>query len=109
MNRDLFPKPGFYYHYKHDPNGPLEKYAYEIINIGHHTEIEGEEGLLVIYRPLYPSAYVYQHGKMYDVRPIKMFLEPVDKPEYQGPRFIPITDPEIIAFLESKKLELYGN
>ena len=29
------PEPGYYYHYKHDPNGPLNNYAYYIYGIGH--------------------------------------------------------------------------
>src|SRR6202030_4172939 len=32
------PEPGYYYHYKHDPNGPLNNYAYYIYGVGHHTE-----------------------------------------------------------------------
>ena len=32
------PEPGFYYHYKHDPDGPLNNYAYYIYGVGHHTE-----------------------------------------------------------------------
>lgn len=35
------PELGFYYHYKHDPTGAVNNYAYEILNIGHHTEIDG--------------------------------------------------------------------
>ncbi len=34
------PDKGFYYHYKHDPNGLVNNYAYEVLNIGHHTEEE---------------------------------------------------------------------
>jgi hypothetical protein len=29
------PEPGYY---KHDPNGPLNNYAYYIYGVGHHTE-----------------------------------------------------------------------
>jgi hypothetical protein len=101
------PRPGYYYHYKHDPQDPLEKYAYHVLNIGHHTEIDGEDGLMIVYRPLYTSAYVYQHGKMWDVRPLKMAIEPVDKPEYKGPRFIPITDESVITQLKKIEKEMY--
>jgi hypothetical protein len=31
------PEPGFYYHHKHDPNGPLNNYAYYIYGAGHHN------------------------------------------------------------------------
>ena len=30
------PENGFYYHYKHDPNGPLNDYAYEVVGVGCH-------------------------------------------------------------------------
>ena len=32
------PEPGYYYHFKHDPAGPLNNYAYYIDGVGHHTE-----------------------------------------------------------------------
>jgi hypothetical protein len=32
------PEPGYYYHFKHDPDGPLNNYAYYIYGVGHHTE-----------------------------------------------------------------------
>ena len=51
---------GFYYHYKHDTQGAVNNYAYEVMGIGHHTEIEGlEPSAMVLYRPLYESAPVY--------------------------------------------------
>jgi hypothetical protein len=28
------PEPGYYYHYKHDPNGPLNNYAYTSMGLG---------------------------------------------------------------------------
>lgn len=54
---------GFYYHYKHDASKGLRDYAYEVIAIGHHTEInDWESGVFVIYRPLYESAKVFKAG-----------------------------------------------
>ena len=35
---DQRPEPGYYYHFKHDPDGPLNNYAYYIYGAGHHTE-----------------------------------------------------------------------
>ena len=32
------PEPGYYYHFKHDPDGPINNYAYYIHGVGHHTE-----------------------------------------------------------------------
>jgi hypothetical protein len=58
------PEPGFYYHYKHDPNGSVNNYAYEVLGIGHHTEdsCRPEDEYLVVYRPLY-EAFVYIRQK----------------------------------------------
>lgn len=112
------PEPGFYYHYKHDPNGDVGNYAYEVLNMGHHTEIEGlEESAMVVYRPLYESAGVYKIGKHWDVRPLGMFMESVVKPARpdgssgadgkEMQRFRKITDPETISKLEKIRDELY--
>ncbi len=100
---------GFYYHYKHDPSKDIYNYAYEIINIGHHTEIEGlDESQMVIYAPLYPEAGVYKAGKHFDLRPLTMFLEPVTKEGKTFSRFQEITDPELIEKLKLKKQEMYA-
>lgn len=32
------PEKGFYYHYKHDPKGEFNNYAYEVVGLGLHTE-----------------------------------------------------------------------
>lgn len=104
------PKPGFYYHYKHDPLGEFNNYAYEVVGVGHHTEISDDENsLFVIYRPLYESAFVYQNGKMFDVRPLKMFMEEVEKEGEKKKRFTEIADPEIIKKLQMKKNQMYEN
>lgn len=98
---------GFYYHYKHDPQGLWNNYLYEVLNIGHHTEIEGlQESAMVIYRPLYPEAGVYKIGKHWDVRPLSMFLEEVVKNEKTQARFTKILDPELIekCVLLAKKM-----
>jgi hypothetical protein len=98
----------YYYHYKHNPNGTVNNYAYEIMNFGHHTEIEGlTESEMVIYRPLYPEAGVYKIGKHWDVRPINMFIEPVTKDGKTFPRFALITDEKVISELKEKAKELY--
>lgn len=99
---------GFYYHYKHDPNGPINHHAYEIVNIGHHTEIEGlKESEMVVYQPLYSQAGVYTEGKHFDLRPREMFMEEVTKDGKTFPRFTLITDPQVIEELKKIKSELY--
>ena len=97
----------YYYHYKHNPDGSVNDYAYEIMNIAHHTEIDGlEESAMVVYAPLY-EAFVYKHGKHWDVRPLTMFMEQVEKDGETIDRFAKITDPEIISQLDQIKKELY--
>ena len=107
------PEPGFYYHYKHDLNGPVNNYAYEVVGVGFHTEDDtrtGEEHFLV-YRPLY-EASVYKASKelaipCFDARPLEMWMEEVTKEGRTIPRFQKITDPVIIAELERVKKEMY--
>ncbi len=98
---------GFYYHYKHDSIKGIADYAYEVLNIAHHTEIEGlEESAMVVYRPLYETS-VYKIGKHWDVRPLSMFMENVTKGEKSFPRFKKITDLEVIAELEKIRDDMY--
>jgi hypothetical protein len=102
------PEKGYYYHYKHNPNGEAGNYTYEVLNIAHHTEVEGSENsAMVIYRPLYES-YVYKLGKRWDARPLSMFMENVIKDGKTLKRFTIITDPKIILELEKIKVEMYG-
>ncbi len=107
------PQPGFYYHYKHDPAGPVSNYAYEVIGIGFHTEDDprpGEKHFLM-YRPLYPAA-VYLASKelgipCFDQRPLEMWMEDIEKDGRTFPRFQKITDPEVIAQLAQIRAEMY--
>lgn len=103
------PEKGFYYHYKHDPAGAFNNYAYEVIGVGHHTEDDAtpRDQYLVIYRPLY-EAFVYKLGKLFDARPLSMFMESVEMDGITRPRFARITDPELIRRLETKRDEMYG-
>lgn len=102
------PTPGYYYHYKHDPEGPINNYAYEVMGVGHHTEDDcrPEDQYVVVYRPLY-EAFVYKNGKMFDIRPLAMFMEEVTKEGKTFPRFAPITDAETIAVLRAFAEEMY--
>ena len=103
------PSKGFYYHYKHDPNGPIDNYAYEVMGVGHHTEDDcrPDDAYMVVYRPLYKEASVYKAGKLFDLRPLEMFLEEVTKDGKTFPRFMKIIDPAVIAHLEKVKEEMY--
>lgn len=102
------PEKGFYYHYKHDVAGEVNNYAYEVLGVGHHTEDNCRliDVNLVVYRPLYESS-VYKAGKMFDLRPLEMFLEEVTKEGRTFPRFQKITDDKTIAELKKIKGEMY--
>jgi len=65
------PEPGYYYHFKHDPDGPLNNYAYYIYGVGHHTEgdCRAEDAFMQVYRPLHEEAYAYRNGGLFDLRP----------------------------------------
>lgn len=94
-------RPGFYYHYKHDPAGPLENYAYEVIGIARHTE-DGSYG--VLYRPLYKNEYL---DVDFYIRPLGMFLETVTRNGIETPRFSPIEDPELVDKLTEIRGQMY--
>lgn len=102
------PEPGYYYHYKYDPSGPVNNYAYYIYGVGHHTEDDcrPEDAFMQVYRPLY-EAYVYKHGKMFDLRPLQMFYEPAYVEGKEMPRFTKITDPAVIAELKKIRTQMY--
>lgn len=103
------PEKGFYYHYKHDPVGSVNNYAYEVVGAGIHTEDEcrPEDFSMVVYRPLY-NAKVFEAGKLYDLRPLEMFMEDVTKDGKTFPRFRKIVDPEVLEKLNAIKTEMYG-
>ena len=107
------PELGFYYHYKHDPNGPVENYAYEVLGVGFHTEdfVKPGEEYFLIYRPLY-DALVYRTSKAlnfpcFDARPLEMWMGNVEKDGKTIPRFQKITDPAIISRLEGIRSWIY--
>jgi hypothetical protein len=103
------PEPGYYYHFKHDPDGPLNNYAYYIYGVGHHTEDDcrTEDAFMQVYRPLYEEAYAYRNGGLFDLRPLHMFFEPAQWKGKEVPRFTRIVDPDVIAQLEAIKSLLY--
>lgn len=111
---DRIPEPGLYYHYKHDPKGSVNNYAYQVLSIGFHTEDNprpGEEHWMN-YRPLYKEASVYQMAlalgfPCVDNRPLSMWMEDVTKDGKTFPRFEKITDPVVIAELEAIRDQMY--
>ncbi len=67
-------KPGKYRHFKGG--------EYELIGVARHSETLEP---MVVYRALYGEGGLW-------VRPASMWNETVHKPEYTGPRFIPIDE-----------------
>lgn len=102
------PERGFYYHYKHDPNGPINNYAYDVMGVGCHTEDDcrPEDANMVVYRPLY-EASVYKAGELFDIRPLEMFMENVTKDGQTFPRFRNITDPTVTTQLKTIRDQMY--
>jgi hypothetical protein len=103
------PEKGFYYHYKHNPDGPVNNYAYEVIGVGHHAEDYAtvEDMHMVIYRPLYEDAPAYKAGKLFYLRPLKMFMEYITKEGKTFPRFKKISDEDVIKELEDARKRMY--
>lgn len=104
------PERGFYYHYKHDPEGVVNNYAYEVVGVGHHTEDDcrPEDANMVVYRPLY-EAFVYTAGKLFDLRPLEMWLGDVEKEGKTFPRFNKVTDEARIKELEAIRDRMYAS
>ena len=74
-----------------------------------HTEDDcrPEDANLVVYRPLY-EASVYKAGKLFDIRPLEMWMGNVEKDGRVLARFKKIEDTESIEKLERIKHEMYG-
>ena len=107
MEKLTLPENGFYYHYKHDPSGSINNYAYEVVGIGTHSEMHDDpNGVMVIYRPLY-EAFVFKQGKWFDVRPASMFMEEVTKGDKTFPRFQKITDQAVLEQLVKTRDQMY--
>jgi hypothetical protein len=97
------PQKGFYIHYKHDPAGALYNYHYEVTGLAKGTE---DDSLHVLYRPLYASEWMAPAD--YTARPLGMFTEIVEKDGMRIPRFVLITDPDLIRELVIIKKKMYG-
>jgi hypothetical protein len=106
---ERMPEKGYYYHYKHAPDGPVENYAYYIYGVGHHTEDDCRpiDANMLVYRPLYESAFVYRNGKMFDLRPLAMFYEPQEWKGATVARFTKIEDPSVIEKLKALRAQMY--
>jgi hypothetical protein len=99
---NALPPKGYYIHYKHDPDGSLYNYMYEIVGIGRNTE---EKTLTVLYRPLYQNDWMPPAD--YQSRPLDMFMEYVEKDGQSIPRFNKITNAALIAELDQQRRIMY--
>lgn len=98
MNKPKIVIGGFYTHYKRNPQGDWDNYLYQVLNIGHHTEIQdANESSLVVYRPLYKS----QFGTDWACRPLEMFMGYVDQDGIPMKRFTLVTDEWLLAMCNS--------
>jgi hypothetical protein len=95
------PEIAFYDHYKRDPNGTFNNYAYVLIGVGCHTEdncrpLDRFHGT---YLPLYEEAAVYKAGKgtLHDSRPLTMFMSNVRKGGKTLKRQLRMMYPELVA------------
>ncbi len=104
------PDIGFYYHYKHDPKGEVNNYAYEVIGVGHHTEDDcrPEDANMVVYRPLYDS-FLFKNGKLFDLRPLDMWMGTVEKDGASISRFTKVTDEATLEKLVEVRKQMYGS
>ncbi len=102
------PENGFYYHYKHIPENGVQDFAYEVIGVGCHTEDDcrSEDAHMVVYRPLYP-AFVFTAGKLFDLRPLEMWMGDVQKDGRTFKRFQKITDEKVIEELKKIRARMY--
>lgn len=106
----IVPEVGFYYHYKHQDQNGVNDQAYEVLGTGLNTEVDdcrSEDAQMVIYRPLY-EADIYTAGKLYNLRPLSMFLGNVIKDKKTIKRFTKITDEHVVAKLISIRDQMYG-
>lgn len=97
------PKTGFYYHFKHDQQGEVNNYAYEVVGLGVHIET-GE--LQVEYRPLYYSSLAYGLRINYH-RHLSMFMGEVMVGDVKKPRFKRVEDMSVIAKLLKFRNRMY--
>ncbi|MES2985784.1 MAG: DUF1653 domain-containing protein [Patescibacteria group bacterium] len=97
-------KGAFYYHYKHNPNGSMNNYVYQVVGVGYHTEEDDVH--FVVYQPIYESS-VYKAGKFFDIRPLEMWMGNVEIDGESVSRFTLITDEKVIEGLTRIRDEMY--
>ncbi|MCF7833947.1 MAG: DUF1653 domain-containing protein [Candidatus Pacebacteria bacterium] len=92
------PQKGFYYHFKHDPTGLENNFAYEVMGTAIHTE---DKEVCVVYRPLYKSSFFGKNNFL--IRPLENFTEKMKVDGKFKKRFSLIKDKKILARLRRYK------
>lgn len=105
------PVPGYYYHYKHDPDSiEVCNCAYRVMGIGAHTEEDGT--WFVNYLPLYDASVVSAGRALgitcFDNRPLAMWMGEVEVQGIVRPRFSLVTDSVRLEVLTAKYQAMYG-
>jgi hypothetical protein len=105
-----FPEPGFYYNYKHDPEGPINAHAYEVLGPGYYAgdDPHFKGRIMVVYRPLYKDAFVYKNGRGFDMKLLNEFLNMVPRNGTHIARYEKIIDEKAVAVLTRIRNEMYG-
>lgn len=99
----IVPALGFYYHYKHKPDGPVNHRAIEVLGVSVHTE--DVTRFSVIFRSLYDSS-AYRAGKLLEDLPLESWMS---ARAGGGLRYQRITEPDIIRLLDTHRRILYGS
>lgn len=98
------PVKGVYYHYKHDPNGEINNFAYEVLGVAQDTET-GK--FSVVYKPLYKIKS--QEPIDFFVRPLKMFNEEIEVSSKLVRRFSLVTDLTTLRLIREAALIELGD
>ncbi len=103
-------KKGFYYHFKHDRNGPINNCAYEVLGAAINSDFEEDDlGYTgVIYRPLYVNELLAKEGSSFFRRASADFISEKVNNGIAVKRFTEISDREVISKLEAIRDEMYN-
>ncbi len=97
-----WPEEGFYFHFKHDPTGSVNNYAYQVVGVGKDVD---SDKLQIEYLPLYERPGVNPRLRCH--RNLRDFVGNLTRDGVRHKRFTQITDKRIIARLEYLRDEMF--
>ena len=102
------PVPGFYYHKNHDPAGPGNNNAYELVAVSSNSKdaYPDDYGEIVAYRPLYAHPELPRERSFCTT--LHTFMETVDVGGVKVPRFRLIENPTLARELARIRDQMYG-